>query len=321
MTLACFAASSSALRRASRPISSMAPSAASAPFFFSSLMVRSISARASSTYFRASSRLVFSTVRSRSRTLCSRFATVAIRSRASSTIAAASCSRTASSSSFFSSRSMSAAMSRSPCGRRSSARATTFAGRLSRRAMLMPYDLPGIPLIRRYVGASCTASNCSDAFTTPGTWVASSLSWPRCVDASVVVPRAVRVSRIAQPSAAPSCGSVPDPSSSMRASESLVARRRISERFLRCALKVERLASMDCSSPMSASTSSNTGIVLSAPTGAGMPACDIIDTRPSALSNTVLPPVFGPETSSVRSSGWRARSKGTTSAPFASSSG
>ena len=43
------------------------------PFFFSSLIVRSISARASSTYLRASCRLSFSTVRSRSRTLCSRF--------------------------------------------------------------------------------------------------------------------------------------------------------------------------------------------------------------------------------------------------------
>ena len=42
---------------------------------------------------------------------------------------------------------------------------------------------------------------------------------------------------------------------------------------------------------------------------------------PSALSSTVLPPVFGPETSSVRSSGSIARSNGTTSTPCASSSG
>ena len=175
-----------------------------------------------------------------------------MRSRASSCIAAASRSRSSSSFSLRSSRSISAAMSRSPCGMRSSARATTSAGSASRRAMLMPYERPGTPLMRRYVGASSTASNCSDALTTAGTCVASSLSWPRCVDASVVAPRAVSDSRMAQPSAAPSCGSVPDPSSSMRTSESRVARRRISLRFLRCALNVERLASIDCSSPTSA---------------------------------------------------------------------
>ena len=122
-----------------------------------------------------------------------------------------------------------------------------------------------MPLISRYVGASATASNCSDALTTPGTWVASSLSVPRCVVATVIVPRAVSSSRIAQPSAAPSIGSVPEPSSSMSTSESAVASRRISARFFRCALNVDRLASIDCSSPTSANTSSNTAMRLSGP--------------------------------------------------------
>ena len=37
---------------------------------------------------------------------------------------------------------------------------------------------------------------------------------------------------------------------------------------------------------------------------------------PSALSSTVLPPVFGPETSSVRSLGAISRSNGTTAPPL-----
>ena len=44
--------------------------------------------------------------------------------------------------------------------------------------------------MRRYVGASAAPSNCSDALTTPSTRLASSLSVPRCVVATVIVPRA-----------------------------------------------------------------------------------------------------------------------------------
>ncbi len=210
-----------------------------------------------------------------------------------------------SSSSRRSSCSISAATSRSCCGSRSSARATTSSGSWSRRAIEMPYDRPGMPLISRYVGASATASNCSDALTTPVTCVASSLSVPRCVVATVIVPRAVRLSRIAQPSAAPSMGSVPDPELVDRGRASpRVASRRISARFFRCALNVERLASIDCSSPTSANTSSK----MRRRDSRHRPARECPIARaprsdPSALSSTVLPPVFGPETSSVRSSG------------------
>ena len=187
--------------------------------------------------------------------------------------------------------------------------------------MLRPYERPGIPLISRYVGASATASNCSDAFTTPGTSWASSFSAPRCVVAMVCVPRRVRVSRIAPPSAAPSSGSVPEPSSSTSTSDSSVESVTISVRFFRCALNVDNDASMLCSSPMSAKTPSYAAMRLSGPTGAGMPLCCISDTSASAFSSTVLPPVFGPETRSVRSPGSISRSNGTTSAPRASSSG
>ena len=91
--------------------------------------------------------------------------------------------------------------------------------------------------------------------------------------------------------------------------------------------KVERLISIDCRSPMSASTSSNTG---SARLGAGgrRPAWCSSAARPSVFSATVLPPVFGPLITSARSvprsrsigtavagssSGWRAASSRTSS--------
>ena len=52
-----------------------------------------------------------------------------------------------------------------------------------------------------------------------------------------------------------------------------------------------------------------------------MPDCTSAEINPSALRSTVFPPVFGPETRSVRSCADIARSNGTTSAPCASSSG
>jgi hypothetical protein len=95
----------------------------------------------------------------------------------------------------------------------------------------------------------------------------------------------------------------------------------IAVRCLRWALKVESEASSDCSSPMSAKTSSKHGSRVSGPTGAGMPLCTMSAQSASALSSTVLPPVFGPETSRVRSSGAIASVNGTTAMPCASSSG
>ena len=106
-------------------------------------------------------------------------------------------------------------MARSFCGTRSSARRTMGSGTARRRAMLIPYDRPGTPLTRRYVGVRAAVSNASDALTTPATCDASSLRTPRCVVATVSVARRVSSSRIAHPSAAPSCGSVPEPSSSI----------------------------------------------------------------------------------------------------------
>ena len=61
-----------------------------------------------------------------------------------------------------------------------------------------------------------------------------------------------------------------------------------------CAENVLRLASIDCSSPMSAKSDRNTGS--RDPSAAGMrsPACAISASSPAVFSATVLPPVFGP---------------------------
>ena len=64
---------------------------------------------------------------------------------------------------------------------------------------------------------------------------------------------------------------------------------------------------------MSANTSVNTGSTDCGPMGGMMPLCAMRTSRPTALISTVLPPVFGPETSTVNSSGARTRSKGTAS--------
>ena len=66
-----------------------------------------------------------------------------------------------------------------------------------------------------------------------------------------------------------------------------------------CAENVLRLASIDCSSPMSANIDRKTGS--RDPSAAGMrrPACAISASSPAVLSATVLPPVFGPVMSST----------------------
>jgi hypothetical protein len=90
---------------------------------------------------------------------------------------------------------------------------------------------------------------------------------------------------------------------------------------LRCAEKVESDASMLCSSPMSANTWRKTGSLERGPTGGMIPLCVRSEISPIAFSSTVLPPVLGPEISSVRSPASMRRSKGTTAALRAWSTG
>ena len=161
----CSARSCSARWRASRPASSIALGAARLEILDRAL---DLGARVEQVAPRVLPRLALGD-RSRSRTVRSRFATVGDASPARRrAIAAASRSRVCERGP----RAARAARS----ARRHRARAAAAALRrarrrsrasCSRRAIEMPYERPGMPLISRYVGASATASNCSDAFTTP----------------------------------------------------------------------------------------------------------------------------------------------------------
>src|SRR5207247_2240354 len=139
--------------------------------------------------------------------------------------------------------------------------------------------------------------------------------------ASVTARRRVRVRSTAPASAAPSAGSVPLPISSSSTSESAPARVRMSRSTATCAEKVERLWAMDWRSPMSANQVVKTGSVECGPIGGMMPLCAIRQSNPTALMSTVLPPVLGPETSTVNSSEARARSNGTTTVSPPTSNG
>ena len=114
-----------------------------------------------------------------------------------------------------------------------------------------------------------------------------------------MAPRVRKRSTMATPSAPPSIGSVPDPTSSSSTSAGVCRSRSIDTMLLMCAENVLRLASIDCSSPMSAKTDRNTGTREPSAAGIRRPACAIIARRPAVLSATVLPPVFGPVMSST----------------------
>ena len=64
---------------------------------------------------------------------------------------------------------------------------------------------------------------------------------------------------MATPSAPPSIGSVPEPTSSSSTSAGIARPRSIDAMLVMCAENVLRLASIDCSSPMSANSERNTG--------------------------------------------------------------
>ena len=113
----------------------------------------------------------------------------------------------------------------------------------------------------------------------------------------------------AAPSAPPSTGSVPPPTSSSSTSAGSSSARSIATRFAMCAENVLRLAAIDCSSPMSAKIERN-GVngCRPRPESAGRPAPSARAGR-TALSATVLPPVFGPEITSARVGGATSRSR------------
>ena len=112
-------------------------------------------------------------------------------------------------------------------------------------------------------------------------------------------------------SAAPSTGSVPEPSSSISTSEFGVICVSIEEMFAMCAENVESDCSIDCSSPMSAKTLSKKPIFASSRHGTKSPDFAIRQRSPVVFSETVLPPVLGPVTISAEYLSPRAMSMGT----------
>ena len=106
-------------------------------------------------------------------------------------------------------------------------------------------------------------------------------------------------SRSAWASAEPSVGSVPAPSSSSRISVPGPAASTIRVIERRWPENVESDWAIDCSSPMSANTSRRIGSREPAAAGTWRPAWCMSASSPSVRSVTVLPPVFGPVTTSA----------------------
>ncbi len=76
--------------------------------------------------------------------------------------------------------------------------------------------------------------------------------------------------------------------------------------------KVDKLAAIDCSSPMSAKMARKTGSFDPFSAGTCRPACAIAAKRPAVFSATVFPPVFGPAMISTRVGGVSITSTGIT---------
>src|SRR5712692_240816 len=177
------------------------------------------------------------------------------------------------------------------------------AAREARHADEQPVGGPQVGLVEFYRGVE-------HAWRRRG--VCLQRSW--CVVASVRQRRLRNSSRSATASAEPSSGAVPVPISSASTSECSVAASSILFRFSMCDENVERSAAMDCSSPISTSTRSNSGSsARSAATG--MPDCAASAASPTVLSATVLPPVLGPLITSTVSSPPSSSVIGTTARP------
>mmetsp|Transcript_4140 Transcript_4140/g.8870 ORF Transcript_4140/g.8870 Transcript_4140/m.8870 type:complete len:274 (-) Transcript_4140:936-1757(-) len=144
--------------------------------------------------------------------------------------------------------------SSSPSLSSASASSTTSRCMPRRRAMAMALERPGMPHSSRYVGASATSSNSTHAFSKRGSEYLSVLSDPWCVVQTASAAVAARRRSTAVPSAEPSVGSVPAPTSSSSTRELRVTCCRIACTRATCAEKVESDCTMDWSSPMSAIT-------------------------------------------------------------------
>ena len=188
----------------------------------------------------------------------------------------------------------------SPSERNERARLTKGAERPSPRAMTKALLLPGIPSTTLNVGERVSTSNSIEAVFTVGWRMAKYLSGVRWVEAATSASLDNRSSRIASPSAAPSCGSVPAPSSSSSINESASASLRIETMFPMWEENVERFCSIDCSSPMSLRTFAAIASSESGEAGMGMTDWVISVNSPIVFKVTVFPPVLGPVITVIR---------------------
>mmetsp|Transcript_55377 Transcript_55377/g.98235 ORF Transcript_55377/g.98235 Transcript_55377/m.98235 type:complete len:234 (-) Transcript_55377:229-930(-) len=172
--------------------------------------------------------------------------------------------------------------------------------------MFSALDIPGTPHNTRYVGAMDSTSNSTQAFSNNPSlsMYLSVFKRPWWVVDIVRAASCASWRSTAMPSAEPSSGSVPEPTSSRRTKHSCLSEAFAWARMRRmramCAENVERDCVMDWSSPISAMTSSYQGtITWSCITSAGAartrkPALAMRAAIPRVFSTTVLPPVFGP---------------------------
>ena len=148
--------------------------------------------------------------------------------------------------------------------------------------------LPGRPMVMRYVGASVSTSNSTDAFMMPVVVWAKTLSSPWCVVATVRQPVSSRRSMIAWASAEPSSGSVPAPSSSRSTRLFGPADARMPMMFVMWLLNVDSDCSMLCSSPMSACTRVEDGQAAAGVGGNGEPGLRHRGQQPDGLQRNRL---------------------------------
>ncbi len=253
--------------------------------------------------------------RATSRRSCSRARrSASSRSRSLSASATSASSRSRSPASSCRSRSTSASSRRrSRCSlpRRASARSSQAAGRPSRRARASASLPPGGPGIRRKVGRPVRGSNSMAAQAAPSISSAAAASSVRWVVITAMLPRSSRPSTSAIDKAAPSAGSVPEPSSSSSTRLSGAAASQASRSRSSRPLKVERSASRSWSSPTVATRAPSQGTRLPAAAGIGSPHWAARASRPMVLSATVLPPAFGPVITRTRRAAASSTSSGT----------
>ena len=160
------------------------------------------------------------------------------------------------------------------------------------------------------------SSNPTEEFTTPGVFAPKTFSEVWCVEITVMHPIRRKCSAMATASAAPSSGSVAEPSSSSK-------HQRVRCRSARDEVDVgdvggerreillDRLVVADVREHGIEHGNSARSA------GTGMPDCAIRASRPTVFRVTVLPPVFGPVMTSSRRSPSSSMLMGTTCPPFA----